>query len=196
MRAAIALALLRAATAACGHAAPHPRGCPTGDAAIRAAADVVALAPCRALPGALVIRTGAPIDLRPLAGLEEIAGDLTIGPTLALTGLDGFDHLRAIGGTLRVSANAEATGAWFPALESAGAVVIDGNLALAELFAPRLARVRGDVSIAHNGALQILDLGALVVAGHIALDDNRALGEVHVPALGPPAPKAPPAPTP
>jgi hypothetical protein len=182
----VALLLL----AACAHApgSPRARPCPTGDVAIRAQADVDALAGCRAVPGALSIRTAAPIDLRPLDALEEIGGDLAIGPTLALAGVDGFAHLRAIGGALRLSANAEATGAYFPALERAGAVAVDGNLSLAELLAPKLARVTGDVTISHNGALEVVDLGALVVAGRIAFDDNRELGEVHVPALGRAAP--------
>src|SRR5262249_39720217 len=121
-----------------------------------------------------------------------------IGPTLALGGVDGFDHLRAIAGTLRLSANAAVTGAWFPALERAGAVVVDGNLVLAELFAPRLAKVDADVTIMHNGALEILELGALVAARHVTVDDNRALGDVAIPALrstaSPAAPLAPAAP--
>jgi hypothetical protein len=168
--------------AGCAHASP--RACPSGDVAIRVQADADAMAGCRAVGGALSIRTGAPIDLRGLASLEEIGGDLAIGPTLALTGIDGFAHLRAIGGALRVTANAEVTGAYFPALEKAGAVVVDGNFALAELLAPKLAAVAGDVTVSHNGALEIVDLGALVVAGHITFDDNRQLGELHVPALG------------
>ena len=170
--------------AGCAHAAAHPRACPAGDVAIRVQADVDALAGCRAIAGALQIRTAAPIDLRPLDALEQIGGELAIGPTLALTGVDGFAHLRTIGGALRLSANPEVTGAYFPALEAAGPVTIDGNGAMAELLAPKLATVHGDVSIAHNGALQIVDLGALVVAGRISFDDNRQLGEVHVPALG------------
>jgi hypothetical protein len=176
------------ALAACAHAAHPAARCPHGDVLIRAQEDVAALAPCRAIDGTVTIRTGAPIDVHGLAALEQIGGDLVIGPTLALGGLDGFDHLRAVGGTIRISANGVLTGAWFPALERAGAVIVDGNSVLAELFAPRLARVGGDVSIAHNGALEVVDLGALVVAGRITFDDNRALGEVRVPALGAPAP--------
>jgi len=168
--------------AGCASAA-HPRACPRGDVAIRGQDDVRALAGCRAITGSLVIRTGAPLDLHGLADVEQIAGDLVIGPTLAIGGVDGFAHLRAIGGQLRLASNASATGAWFPALERAGAVVVDGNLALTELSAPRLATVGGDVTVAHNGALEVVDLGALVVAGRITFDDNRSLGDVSVPAL-------------
>ena len=168
--------------AGCAHGAG--RACPAGDVAIRTQHDVDAIAGCRAIAGALSIRTGAPIDLRGLASIEEIGGALEIGPTIALSSIDGFAHLRAVDGALRIAANAEVTGAYFPALESAGAVTIDGNLSLAELLAPKLARVTGDVVVAHNGALEIVDLGALVVAGHITFEDNRQLGETHVPALG------------
>jgi hypothetical protein len=155
-----------------------------GDVQVRTQADVDALAGCTAVTGALVIRTGAPIDLRPLGQLETVGGDLAIGPTLALTGIDGFGRLRAVGGTLRISANTEVTGAYFPVLERAGAVLVDGNVSLSEWLAPVLARVSGDVTVAHNGALEVVDLGALVVAGHITFEDNRQLGSIHVPALG------------
>jgi hypothetical protein len=183
-----ALGALAAAvtTAACSRAPAHPAAprCPVGDVAIHEQADVDALAGCAAIPGALAIRTGAPLVLRGLAAIERIGGDLVIGPTLALGGVDGFDHLREVGGVVRLAANAQATGAWFPALERAGGLVVEGNLAMAELSAPRLARVDGDVAVGHNGELEIVDLGALVIAGRISFDDNRALGEVHVPALG------------
>ncbi|HTJ43300.1 MAG TPA: hypothetical protein VL463_14445 [Kofleriaceae bacterium] len=170
--------------ASCG-AAAHPRAtCPSGDVAIRVQRDADALAGCRAV-GSISIKTAAAIDLRPLGSIEQIDHDLVIGPTIAVSAIDGFGALRAVGGAIRVSANAEVTGAYFPALERAGSLAVDGNLSLADFVAPKLARVDGDVAIAHNGALQLLDLGALVVAGKIQLDDNRQLGDIHVPALHP-----------
>jgi hypothetical protein len=176
--------LIALAIAACRAPAPPSKGCPTGDVQVRTQADLDGLAGCAAVSGALVIRTAAPIDLRPLGTLESVGGDLSIGPTLALTGIDGFGKLRAIGGALRISANPEVTGAYFPALERAGSVWVDGNGAMTEWLAPALARVAGDVTVSHNGALEIVDLGALIVAGHITFEDNRKLGSVHVPALG------------
>ena len=183
-RAGHALIAVALTGAACRAPASPRAGCPTGDVQVRVQADLDGLAGCRALAGAIVIRTAAPIDLRPLAELETIGGDLSIGPTLALTGIDGFGKLRAVGGTLRISSNPLVTGAYFPALERAGAVWVDGNGAMTEWLAPALARVAGDVTVSHNAALEIVDLGKLVIAGRITFDDNRQLGTVHVPALG------------
>jgi hypothetical protein len=168
---------------ACGHPArPRPATCPAGDVLVESQADVAALAGCRRLAGALAIRTGVALDLGPLARLEEVRGDLVVGPTLALGGVDGFGGLRAVGGTLRVASNGEATGAWFPALERAGAVEVVGNTALAELFVPRLGAVDRDVVIRGNPALELVDAGSLRRARRLSIEDDRALAVLRVPA--------------
>lgn len=180
---AAAVALAAALAAGCGHPArPRAPACPAGDVVVQSQADVARLAGCARLPGGLAIRSGAPLDLGPLAGLEEVRGDLVIGPTLAVGGIGGFSRLRAVGGALRVSSNGSATGAWFPALERAGAVEVVGNVSLAELVLPRLAAVDGDVVIRSNPSLQLVDAGALTRARRLAVEDDRALAVLRLPS--------------
>lgn len=164
-----ALALL---ACGCRGAVPRPP-CPAGDVVIAAQDQVAALAPCTAIHGTLQIRSGAPLDLRPLAGLGAIDGDLRIGPTLGLGDLDGFGGLRAIGGTLRIAANAEATGAWFPVLASVGRLEIAGNPALAGFYAPALARIPALV-VRDNGALELVALPADAAIGAVDIAHDPA----------------------
>ncbi|HEY5924337.1 MAG TPA: hypothetical protein VIV11_21820 [Kofleriaceae bacterium] len=133
--------------------------------------EVKKLAGCTELQ-AVVIRTGATIDLAPLKELEEITGDLTIGPTV---GLDeaAFNGLLRVGGTIRVANNGSLRGLFFPRIERAGRMEIENNAVLNSLSMPRLASVDGALVLLDNGSLELVSaplLAAigkeLVIAGH------------------------------
>ncbi|HEX5063856.1 MAG TPA: hypothetical protein VFV99_30965 [Kofleriaceae bacterium] len=112
----------------------------------------------------LVIRTGATLELSPLAELEEITGDLSIGPTV---GLDeaAFNGLLHVGGTIRVANNGSLRGLFFPRLERAGRIEIENNVVLNSISMPRLAAVDGAAVIADNGGLEMISAPLLVSVG-------------------------------
>lgn len=170
MTRAVGLALL--AIACRGPQAPRT-ACPAGDARVTSQADVAALARCTALAGDLVIRGGAALDLRPLAALTRVDGDLVIGPTLGLSAIDGFAGLHTVGGRLRIATNAQVTGAWFPALARAGQVEIAGNFALVGVYAPRLARIDA-LAVRDNAVLELVELAPDAAIGARAIAHNPA----------------------
>jgi hypothetical protein len=125
----------------------------------------------------VAIRTGASIDLAPLAKLERIDGDLVIGPTVGLeeVGLNGLEH---VGGAIRVADNASMHGLYLARLIDAGRVVVDGNPDLRTIAMPRVAAIHGPLVITDNPRLELLtasDLVAidreLVIAGAPKLDN-------------------------
>jgi hypothetical protein len=180
IRAAVALAVL----AGCGGAAhPAPPRCPTGDVVLASQASVDGLAGCARIDGDLRIRTGAPLGLAPLASLTQVTGALVIGPTLGLDVIDGLSALREVG-ALRLVANGDATGAYFPALVRAGAVEVDGNLALTQLMVPALRDVARDLTVRSNAALELVDLSAAErVGGTLSIEKNPLLSAVWTGAL-------------
>lgn len=133
--------------------------------------DVKKLAGCTKVSG-IIIRTGATIDVSPLAALEEISGDLSIGPTV---GLDEavFNGLVNVGGTIRVANNGSLRGVYFPRLEQSGRVEIEANAVMTTISLPRLTKVQGAFVIADNGSLEMINAPTLanvgkelVIAGH------------------------------
>lgn len=137
--------------------------------------DVQKLAGCTQVTG-LVIRTGAPIDVSPLAELAEITGDLAIGPTI---GLDeaAFNGLLRVGGTIRVVSNGSLRGLYFPRIQQVGRIEIENNAVLTTLSLPRLATVDGTLLIAENDNLELVSAPLLakvgkelVIAGHSKLN--------------------------
>jgi hypothetical protein len=137
--------------------------------------DVNKVAGCPVLRG-VVVRTGAPIDLAPLKELEEITGDLTIGPTV---GLDeaAFNELLRVGGTIRVASNNSMRGLFFPRLESIGRMEVESNVMLTTISMPRVQTVQGALVIADNSSLELISAPLLatvgkelVIAGHAKLN--------------------------
>jgi hypothetical protein len=133
--------------------------------------DVNKLAGCLQLQG-ITIRTGATIDVSPLKELEEISGDLSIGPTV---GLDeaAFNGLLRVGGTIRVANNGSLRGLFFPRVERIGRAEIENNVVLNSISMPRLGTVDGALVIADNGGLEMISAPLLatvgkelVIAGH------------------------------
>ena len=158
-----------------------PVQCPRGPVVVSGQDHVAALAGCPRLDGDLRIRTAAALRLDDLASLETVTGSLVIGPTLALDTLDGLRGLREVGGALRVVANGDVTGAFFPALERAGAVEIDGNVALLQVMLPRLREVTGDVVVHGNAALELVDVTVLArIGGALIIEDNVVLTDVAI----------------
>ena len=154
-------------------------GCPRGDVLVSGQAHAEALRGCTRIDGDLTVRTGAAIDLDGLAALEDVTGSVVIGPSIGLDTLDDFGRLRAIGGTLRLVANGDITAAFFPALERAGAVAVDSNLAMTQAMFPALREVAGGLTVRDNGALELIDLTRLArVGATLAVENNRILADI------------------
>jgi hypothetical protein len=137
--------------------------------------DVNKLAGCEQLQG-ITIRTGATIDVSPLKDLEEIVGDLTIGPTVAVDEA-AFNGLLRVGGTIRVANNGSLRGLFFPRIERIGRGEIENNAVLTTISMPRLESVDGALVIADNSALELISAPLLatvgkelVIAGHRKLN--------------------------
>ena len=137
--------------------------------------EVKKVAGCTQL-SSVMIKTGATIELSPLAELEEITGDLSIGPTV---GLDeaAFNGLLHVGGTIRVANNGSMHGLFFPRMERAGRIEIENNAVLNSISMPRLAVVDGAAVITDNGGLEMISAPLLasvgkelVIAGHAKLN--------------------------
>ncbi len=152
------------------------QSCPTGRSVeLGLQEEVVKLAGCPQLSG-LLIRTGATIDLAPLKELEEITGDLSIGPTV---GLDeaAFNGLLHVGGTIRVMNNGSMRGLFFPRLERVGRIEVENNAVLSSVSLPRLTAVDGAMVISDNNSLEMISAPLLttvgkelVIAGHVKLN--------------------------
>lgn len=174
------LAITAGVLAACGGpqkpSAPPP--CPR-DAKIAAQEDIAALATCVSLES-LTIRTGAPLDLAPLATLERIGRALTIGPTLAIDHVS-FPALREVG-ELTIQSNALLRGVFLPALASAGRVTIAGNGQVTTVSLPRLARVQLELRIEDNGSLEIVDLTQLAFVESLGIVNNPVLTTLELPS--------------
>lgn len=169
------LAALMAA-AACGGA---PRG---GDdrcsgRSITTPEELAAIAGCAVIGGDLEI-TGAAIDsLEPLAGLREVSGDLSLGPSSRLGTARGLRSLERVGGSVSVAHNFELGGLYLAALtDVGGALRIERNLALATVALQSLRGVGAELRVADNGALEWLDLSALrSVGGDLVIAGPEAL---------------------
>ena len=145
--------------------------------------DVNRLAGCTVLRG-IVIRTGAPIELSPLRELEEITGDLSIGPTIGLDEV-AFNGLLRVGGTVRVANNNSLRGLFLPRLERAGRVEVENNVALTSISMPRLTDVQGALVIADNSSLELISAQLLTGVGNeLVIAGHPRLELVEMPRLG------------
>lgn len=115
--------------------------------------------------GTIVIRAGASLDLTPLHEVEQIDGDLVVGPTVGQEEV-GLNRVRVVTGAVRVSRNPSMRGFFLPRLERAGRVFIEENGALATIALPRLATVGGAVVISDNKLLELVSAGELANVGH------------------------------
>ena len=101
----------------------------------------------------------------PLRELEEISGDLVIGPTVGVEEVS-LNGLTRIGGAIRVANNPSLRGLFLPRLEEAGRIAIDSNTQLTTIALPRIAVVQGTVILTDNRSLELFEAGALVTVGH------------------------------
>jgi hypothetical protein len=155
----VALALV---LPACGPKAVHPvaPSCPADRVSLLAGqADVARLASCTTARG-VTVRSGAALDISKLHALATITGDLVIGPTVAIEEIV-FGELRTVDGTIHVAGNGLLQGLYFPRLESAGRIEIEGNAAVTTISLPRLQAVHGALHITDNASLELVDLSAL-----------------------------------
>jgi len=145
--------------------------------------DVGKVAGCSQLLG-IEIRTGATIDVVPLRELEEISGDLSIGPTVGVDTI-AFNGLLRVGGTIRVVSNGSLRGLFFPRLESVGRIEVENNVVLSTISVPRLMRVQNSIVIANNNGLELVSGGVLSnVGGELVIIDHPKLNLVELPRLG------------
>jgi hypothetical protein len=126
--------------------------------------DVLRFAGCRVATG-LVVRTGASIDLAPLRELEEIKGDLVVGPTVGIEEV-ALNRVRTIGGAVRVSKNPSLRGLFLPRLERVGRIFVEDNVTLTTIALPRVATVRGAMIVSDNHSLELIAAGELATIGH------------------------------
>lgn len=169
------------------------RGC--ADVVLAGQEDVAAAAGCRAVDS-IALRTGMALDLEPLGRLETIRGALTVGPSVGFSELS-LPRLRQVG-AIRIVANGDLHGVYFPALEHAAAFEVEGNQALSTVAAPKLAAVDGGFAITGNANLEVLNVTALAKVGDTKVTNNPKLTLIdsQLPGLVPPAPPAESAPLP
>lgn len=179
-----ALAALPAALAGCflwrtGDAERCP---PDRTIVLGAQEDVTAFAGCKRASG-LTIRTGATIDVGPLHDLEEVRGDVTVGPTVGIENL-AFNGLVWVGGAIRVTDNGSLRGLYLPRLDHAGRLEVDGNFELTTIAIPSLVAVDGAVSITDNHDLEVVFAGALTTVGkELVVADVPKLYLIEAPKL-------------
>ena len=144
--------------------------------------EVGNLAGCPKLTG-IEIRTGATLDVLPLRELQEITGDLAIGPTVGVDTI-AFNGLLRVGGTIRVVSNGSLRGLFFPRLESVGRIEVENNVVLTTIAVPRLSTVTNSIVIANNNGLELVSAGALgSVGGELVIVDHPKLNLVELPRL-------------
>jgi hypothetical protein len=153
----------------------QPASCPKGVVQLGLQEDVVKFAGCSTAAG-VTIRTGATIDVTPLSELEEITGDLAIGPTVGVDSV-AFNGLLRVGGTIRIVSNGSLRGLFLPRLEHVGRIEVDGNVVLTTISMPRLVDVKGSLVVTDNHGLELLSAstltrigGELVIVGHPKLN--------------------------
>ncbi len=144
--------------------------------------EVKKLAGCTTVAG-IVIRTGATIDVSPLKELEEITGDLTIGPTIGLDEV-AFNGLLRVGGTIRVANNSSLRGLFFPRVERIGRIEVENNAVLSSISMPRLTAVDGAMVIADNGRLELVSAPLLATVGkELVISGHTKLSLVEMASL-------------
>ena len=152
-----------------------------GDAVISSQADVSALASCTSLHS-LHIATAAPIDLAALSSLQHIAGELAVGPTVALEALT-LPALLDVG-AIHVISNSSLLSISLPALGHATAIVVEREPTLEMLSAPLLIRIDGDVRLDRVTSVTTLDLDRLAsIGGAFAITGTTAFQVVALTAL-------------
>ena len=144
--------------------------------------DVTKFAGCSRASG-ITIRTGATIDVSPLNQLEEITGNLSIGPTVGVDTV-AFNGLVHVGGTIRIANNGSLRGLYLPRLEYAGRIEIDNNAVLSTISMPRLAQVEGSLVITDNASLELITATVLqTVGGDFVLTDSHKLDLFEIPRI-------------
>jgi hypothetical protein len=176
---------LGVALAACGAtvATPVASSCPVDRVVVLASqADLVRFAGCTTARG-VTIRSGAALEISKLHALTTITGDLVIGPTVAISEIT-FGDLRAVDGAIHVISNGLLQGLYFPELERAGRIEIDGNVAITTVSLPKLAAVRGALRITDNASLELVDIPRLAaIDQELVLTGDPKLALVEAAAL-------------
>jgi hypothetical protein len=151
-----------------------PARCPMDRTIVLASqSDVARFAGCKQASG-VAIRTGATIDTEPLRELEDITGDLVIGPTVGVEQIQ-LNDLQRVGGAIRVASNGSLRSLFLPRLEAAGRIDVESNVSLTAISMPRLTTVAGAVVIVNNLDLELVAASALVSARELVIGNQPKL---------------------
>ncbi|MBL4633732.1 MAG: hypothetical protein JKY56_07660 [Kofleriaceae bacterium] len=114
--------------------------------------------------------------------LQEVSGNLEIGPSYQLTSLAGLSKLKRVGGTFRIRNTQSLSGLFLGSLEEVGASLeILGNLSFETVSLHSLVRVGASLKVEHNNNLQRLDLSKLVHLGGESVIYGRKLDSLVTP---------------
>jgi len=150
--------------AACSgpQARPEPACNADADIVLRGQDDVWNAKGCLTIQS-LTIRSGHELDLTPLKKLHVVLGDVRVGPTVGFIDLS-LPELHSVG-SLQVIGNGNLHGVMFPKLVTAQEITIGENIELTTISMPRLAKVRGDFTIANASSLGLVELSSLATVG-------------------------------
>jgi hypothetical protein len=168
--------------ASCGHAIKTANRrtaseCAQSDVVASDAESIEVYRGCREVKS-LRVRSGATLTLSALAELQTVAGDIVVGPSIAVDDVS-LPKLRRVGGVVRVSGNMSLTGWYAPELVSVAGVEVADNPVLATLALPRVEHVTRDVTVQRNPALSTILLANLsAIDGALILVRNRQLNIV------------------
>lgn len=147
---------------------------------LRGQDDVAAAARCLTI-ASLEIRTGAALDLAPLAKLHVILGALRVGPSVGFIQLDLPELYSA--GSITIAGNGDLHGIRLPKLASVGEVAIESNVALTTITMPRLAKAAA-LAVEGHAELGLVELSSLAtVDGALRVSNNPKLTLLELPAL-------------
>ena len=139
-------------------------------AVLSSQAEVDAFAACADARG-VAIRTGAALELAPLAALRRVEGDLVIGPSVGLASVE-LANLETVSGTIRIVGNGSLEAVVLPRLTRAGALEVQGDVELRMLRVPALAELGGALVIERTPSLALIDAGALhTIGGELVITD-------------------------
>ncbi|MDR1339162.1 MAG: hypothetical protein LBK58_03800 [Prevotellaceae bacterium] len=140
------------------------------------------------IDGNLTIGRATGIDsitsLAPLAGLKEVAYNITLNPTCAITGLEGLESLESVGGIFQIGALKHLEILGLPALKTVGSFNLNNTVTFIAEF-PELASASKVFSL--NCPLYQLQLPKLQSAGSLTLttssNSSSSLAKISLPAL-------------
>jgi hypothetical protein len=128
--------------------------------------DSVRFRGCTIVSGNLQLG-GALLSTDDFASLEQVEGNLVVGPSYQLNNMSALAGLRLVGGSLQVKDNMGLGGLFLGQLGKIGEDLrIEGNLALRSISLHQLKSIGGELApVSSNRVLERVDLSGLKVLG-------------------------------